>query len=903
MSKKVDKQVHSPPEKFYAMSTQQVLEHLHTAQTGLSQEEAVQRLEKNGQNVLPHAKKHSLVQLFFAQFKDFMTIMLICAAVISGVMAYITGDVRELADTGILLFIILLNTFVGFIQQYRADNAIEKLKKLSVTQAKIVRAGVDMHLDSTQLVQGDIVYLEEGDIVPADCRILQAEALTCDESALTGESKAVKKNNAVCATECGIFDRQNMVYSSSYVLSGQAKAVVTTTGKDTEIGKIAGLLTETKQTRTPLEKTLFILGKIITYFVISIAAIIFVFGMFFKNVGLLGNFMSAVAVAVAAIPEGMPAVVTVIMAMGVQKMSRERAVVRKLHAVETLGSCNVICSDKTGTLTQNKMTIEEVVTNFKTMQKENIAPENHHKLMQCMQICNTVKVREGKFSGDPTEIAIMQYVQKVQFEEKFTVLATIPFSSTRKMMTVTAQTMDGQYSFMKGGADILLTKCTRILDAGKVREITSIDKTIVAHKMQELASRALRVLGYAYAEYDGVQKEENLIFIGLSGMIDPPKEGVQAAVQSCKEAGITPVMITGDHKDTAYAIAERLGICQSAGQVLTGEELDKIPPERLASAIEQHTVYARVSPKHKSLIVENFQKNNKIVAMTGDGVNDAPSIKKADIGIAMGITGTDVTKSTADIVIADDNFTTIITAVKEGRRVFANIKKTIQFFLATNLAEVLAILIASLVFYKYDFLTSTQLLWINLVTDSLPVLSLSCELMEKNCMRVPPQRTNALFSKKSLASIAFYGIVQGIICVVVFVLSCRYFGNTTAITMTFFVLTFLELFHAFNIRSEEDSCFGRGFFSNKMVFVTVGLGIVLNLLLCVPPLSYAFCLTPLTAMQWVIVFMSSFAIVPIAEVYKWIVRSISKHTGFTPREKRKFFFKKKQIKANAIHKS
>lgn len=892
MPKKVDKQIHSPPEKYHAMSTQEVLQHLHTSQNGISEENAIKLLQQHGANILPQGKKNSLLHLFFAQFKDFMTIMLICAAVISGVMAYITGDVRELADTGILLFIILLNTFVGFIQQCRADNAIEKLKKLSITKAKVVRGGVDMHMDSTQLVVGDIIYLEEGDIIPADCRVLQAEELSCDESALTGESKAVKKNNTVCDVDSGIFDRHNMVYSSSYVLSGQARAVVTTIGKETEIGKIAGLLTDTKQTRTPLEKTLFILGKIITYFVISIAAIIFIFGMFFKNVSLLGNFMSSVAVAVAAIPEGMPAVVTVIMAMGVQKMSRERAVVRKLHAVETLGSCNVICSDKTGTLTQNKMTIEEVVTNFSKTTSENIYPENHQKLMQCMQICNTVKVRDGKLSGDPTEIAMMQYLQKVQFNEKFTVIASIPFSSERKMMTVTAQTMDGRYSFIKGGADILLAKCTRILDAGKVREINSIDKTIIVHKMQDLARKALRVLGYAYVEYDGVQQEENLIFIGLSGMIDPPKEGVEEAVKCCKEAGIVPIMITGDHKDTAYAIAERLGICQSPQQVLTGEELDKIPQNRLANEIERHTVYARVSPKHKSMIVENFQKNNKIVAMTGDGVNDAPSIKKADIGIAMGITGTDVTKSAADIVIADDNFTTIITAVKEGRRVFSNIKKTIQFFLATNLAEVLAILVVSLIFYKYDFLTSTQLLWINLVTDTLPVLSLSCELMEKNCMKVPPQRTNALFSKKSLISIAFYGIVQGIICIVVFVCCCRYYGNTTAITMTFFVLTFLELFHAFNIRSEEDSCFGKGFFSNKMVFLTVSLGIVLNLLLCVPPLNIAFGLCKLTIIQWIIVFASSFAIVPIAEVYKAIVRGVTTHQKI-PKNK-KIYFKKKR---------
>ena len=866
---------------YHSIPADAVLSELQTSELGIGEQQAAERLEKFGENTLRTKKRAGALRLFLAQFKDFMTILLICAAAISAVIAYITGDAHELADTGILLFIIFLNTFVGFIQQYRADNAIEKLKSLSVCRVKTVRGGKDLLLDSALLVPGDVIDLEEGDMVPADCRVLRAEELKCDESALTGESVGVTKNAGTCAENTGIFERKNMLYSSSFVVKGQAKAVVVRTGKDTEIGKIADLLENTETAKTPLEKILAVLGKVITVFVISVAAIIFVFGIFFKESTLLGNFMSSVAIAVAAIPEGMPAIVTVIMALGVQKMSRERAIVRKLHAVETLGGCSCICSDKTGTLTENRMTVEEVVADFSgepvRARLTNAAQGGERKLLECMAICNTVKGTAGRRMGDPTEIALVNFTDSLGFSCENTRLGGIPFTSERKMMSVAARTAEGSYCFVKGGCDVVLSRCTRIWSGGAVRPLTEADRRNVSAAAHNLACRALRVLGFACREYTGAPREDELIFLGVCGMIDPPKQGVKEAVAECKAAGITPVMITGDHRDTAYAIAARLGIAERESDVLTGAELDGMSGAELAARVPEKRVFARVSPKHKSMIVEQFQRAGEVVAMTGDGINDAPGIRKADIGIAMGISGTDVTKSAADMVIADDNFSTIVTAVREGRHVFSNIKKTIQFFLATNLAEVLSILIVTLALYKFDFLTSTQLLWINLITDSLPVLSLGAEQAERDVMLRPPVHASSLFSRDSMAAVVFYGVVQTAICVGIFVWSANAYGNAVAVTMTFFVLSFLELFHSFNIRSERGSAFGKGFFSNRMLFLTVFIGIAVNLLLCpLAPVRDAFGIVLLSPAQWGVVFASSLAVIPAAEIYKAVWRLIEK---------------------------
>ena len=862
---------------YHSLTPEETLTMLGSGELGIPQEEAEKRLRAFGENALRGKKKGGALRLFFAQFKDFMTILLICAAVVSAVIAYVTGDVHELADTGILLFIILLNTFVGFIQQYRADNAIEKLKKLSVCRVKTVRGGKDLLLESTALVPGDVIFLEEGDLVPADCRILSAEELRCDESALTGESAAVAKSTERCAENTPVADRKGMLFSSSFVVRGQAKAVVVGTGQNTEMGKIADLLAETRPAKTPLEKLLAVLGRAITACVIAVAAVVFVFGIFFKENSLLSNFMSAVAVAVAAIPEGMPAIVTVIMALGVQRMSRARAIVRRLHAVETLGGCSCICSDKTGTLTENRMTVEALVTDFSAP-----APDLHgfvphtegEKLaLACMRVCNTVRGGGGRHTGDATEVALVNFADACGFSLPFRKLGGIPFSSERKMMTVSAQTESGRFNFVKGGADVLLSKCGRIQDGPRVRPMTDADRAAVLGQTEKLAQRALRVLGFAYSEYRGAPSEEGLIFIGICGMIDPPRKGVKEAVAECRRAGITPVMITGDHRETALAIAGRLGIAASEGEVLTGAELDGMSGEELSRRVPKARVFARVSPKHKSMIVEKFQNEGNVVAMTGDGINDAPGIRKADIGIAMGISGTDVTKSAADMVIADDNFATIVTAVREGRHVFSNIRKTILFFLATNLAEVLSILIVSLALWRLDFLTSTQLLWLNLITDSLPVLSLGAEKEDADSMLRPPERASSLLSAESLLSVAVYGAVQTALCVGIFVWSAGAFGNAVAVTMTFFVLSFLELFHSFNIRSARSSAFGRGFFSNRMLFVTVFAGVAVNMLLCAfAPLRAAFGLVPLTAGQWGVVFAASLAVIPAAELYKACVR-------------------------------
>ena len=861
---------------YVSMTAEEALAALHTDERGLSEEEASARLKRFGKNELRRKKKRGPVRLFLAQFTDFMTVLLICAAAITAVTAFVTADVHELVDTGILLFIILLNTFVGFIQQYRADNAIEKLRQLSVGRTKCVRAGKDALVESDLLVPGDIIYLEEGDRIPADCRILDCARLRCDESALTGESKSISKTASALSAGTGVGDRKNMLHSSSFVVSGQAKAVVVHTGQETEIGKIAALLEETDAAATPLEKILAKLGKIISGAVICVAAVIFVFGIFFKDSTLIGNFMSSVAIAVAAIPEGMPAVVTIIMAMGVQKMSRERAIVRKLHAVETLGGCDRICSDKTGTLTENRMTVEAVWSDFTDDITLKTDTDARRKMLLCMRACNSVKGKDGALLGDPTEVALVRYAESAALsQEPFTLAAVNPFSSERKMMSVLAQSKEGRLWLVKGGADILLSKSDRVLENGAVRPMTEKDRRAVLAVNSSLAGRALRVLGFAYNEGDKAA-EEGLVFLGLCGMIDPPKPGVKEAVAECKRAGIVPVMITGDHRDTAFAIASRLGIAENEGEVVTGAELDAMSEQELDARIPAGRVFARVSPKHKSLIVQRLQRAGNVVAMTGDGINDAPSIRAADIGIAMG-SGTDVTKSASDMVIADDNFSTIVTAVKEGRRVFSNIKRTIQFFLATNLAEVLSILAVTLALYSFDFLTATQLLWINLITDSLPVLSLGAEKAERDIMLRPPRRANELFGAQSMISVLFYGVFQTAAVLFAFLYANARYGNAVAVTITFFVLSFLELFHSFNIRSEKDSAFGKGFFSNKMLFLTVLIGIGVNVLLCaVPLLRAAFALTPLSAGQWAFVFACSLSVIPAGELYKLILRRVLK---------------------------
>lgn len=853
----------------------QVLTRLSTSLNGLSASEAAARLEKYGKNELERGKKSGPLKLFFAQFKDFMTLLLIAAAAVSGVIAFLSKDKNDLTDTVIILAIIFLNAVVGTIQQYRADKAIENLKKLSASTCKVRRAGRELVIPNEELTVGDIVLLEEGDVVPADCRIIECNSLTCDESALTGESAGVEKNPArIHGNKVALGSMTNTLFGSTFVVRGNAAAVVTGVGMGTEMGKIAAMLQGGKAVKTPLEKNLDKLGKIISAFVLAVTAVIFVMGIFVRDDGLLKNFMTSVAIAVAAIPEGLPAVVTIIMAMGVQKMSKKGVVIRKLKSVETLGGCSFICSDKTGTLTQNRLRAERAFFDGKPRSLQDISGVT--ELLRCMCACNGVKGEKGNYLGDPTEIALRICADECGFAADYTRIDEMPFSSERKMMSVAASFGGGSFTYTKGAPDVLIKKCVTVLTADGVKPFTPELKQKCIEENDAMSDDALRVLGFAFSVYSGKIEEDGLTFIGLVGMSDGLKAGAAEAVDECRRAGVVTVMITGDHVRTAFSIAKKLNIASDMSEVMTGDELEALPKRERDRAIAGCRVFARVSPKHKKIIVQSLQRSGKVVAMTGDGINDAPSIKCADIGIAMGVSGTDVTKSTSDMVITDDNFTTIVSAVREGRRISANIKKTIQFFLSTNLAEVLSILIASLVLFKFDFLLSTQLLWLNLITDSFPVLALGMERATDDVMSRPPERAEkSLFCKSSLCSIAFYGAYITAAVTGVFVLSLNIWGNECATTITFMTISFAELFQAFNVRSERGSAF-KSFFTNKILLATVAAGVVLNVLLCVTPLSVAFGLVKLSGMQWLTVALVSLSVIPAGELYKLVLRAFTR---------------------------
>ncbi len=855
---------------FYNMKAEEALSALRSSPLGLAEAEAEARLKEYGANTLDRGKRNGIIKLFLSQFKDVMTILLIAAAIVTAAIAFLSGDKSDLTDTFIIIFIIFLNAVVGTVQQYRADRAIENLEKLSACTVRCRRGGRDLIVDSEALVPGDVITLEEGDMVPADCRILCCAALKCDESALTGESVGEQKHDApIAGDNLPPAAMSNMLFSSSYILSGTATAVVTATGMSTETGRIAAMLTTGKESPTPLENSLNKLGKFITVFVLAVTVIIFILSLIVRKEGIAQNFMTSVAIAVAAIPEGLPAVVTIIMAMGVQRMSKKNVVIRKLKSVETLGGCNYICTDKTGTLTENKMRVTE----------ESCPEAARGAMYRCMYACVNVKGERGAYMGDPTEVAVREYAaariqgyECVRTEE-------LPFSSDRKMMTVCVISGGVPCSYTKGAPEVILDRCTHISAEGGVRRMTAEDRRQILAESGEMSSRALRVLAFACADAARAQ-ESGLTYLGLCGMTDGLKEGVPQAVAECVEAGITTIMITGDHKRTAFAIAKKAGIAAAEEQVISGEELDRLTPEEWKREVKRRTVFARVTPRHKNSIVKYLKESGSVVAMTGDGVNDAPGIRTADIGIAMGGSGTDVTKNASDMVITDDNFTTIVSAVREGRRIFSNIKKTIQFFLATNLAEVLAVFIASVVFFRYDFLRSTQLLWINLITDSFPVLALGTERADDYAMHRPPERAEkALFSRGSMLSVLMFGLYMTAVTMAVYISALNIWGNGVASTMTFLTISFLELFHAFNIRSERASAF-RGLLTNKILLCTVAAGVAINVILCVvPPLASAFGLVTLTGWQWLVVCALSLSVIAVGEIYKAIMRRADRKRG------------------------
>lgn len=867
----------------YELSRSEVLETLKTSKNGLSNDEAKIRLEKEGLNQPKEVKKKNAFLKFLAQFKDIMIIILIVAAVISIAVAIKENQTSELVDGFIILGIVLINAIIGFLQENKAENALEKLKSLTKPEAKVLRDGELVKISSPFLVKGDVVILEAGDIVPADLRILESANLNCDESSLTGESNPVSKSAEYkCSSSAALADRKNMLYSGNIITNGRAVAVVVATGADTEIGKIANMLATTEKEVTPLQKNIATVGKIITIIVLCVAVITFVCEIVLRpEEPIIEAFLIAVALAVAAIPESLPAVITIIMSMGVTKLAKKKAIVKHLHAVETLGCCEVICSDKTGTLTQNLMTVQALYYDNKLTEAVYDATSTTFlQMLKCMTLCNDSVQNKATFMGDPTETALCYFSQKCGFskkeaEKKFERLDEISFDSNRKLMSTLNRTDDGEFVFTKGAVDNILRICDKIQINDKIFPLTDEIISQISIANNQMADKALRVLGFAYKKNSGEKQvwEEGLIFLGMVGMIDPPRQEVKNAVIKCNKAGMRAVMITGDHKNTAFAIAKEIGIAKSIDEVMLGVELDKLSDEEFIERLKTTSVFARVSPENKVRIVQAFKKLGKVVAMTGDGVNDAPSLKTASIGVGMGITGTDVTKEVADIIVTDDNFATIVLAVEEGRKIYKNIQKTIKFLFSANLAEVLSIFIATLAFPQFIFLLPVQILFVNLITDSLPAIAMGFEPAEKDLMNEKPRDSKkTLFSDGVGISIIINGFFQALLILTSYTLGLKIFNDDKiASTMAFFTLNFVQLFYIFSIRI-EGFLFINNPFKNIWQIGAFGMGVLFLMLIAFTPLRSIISLVSLNYSCWLIILGLSLLILPLSEFLKLIIK-------------------------------
>ena len=894
--------------KWYNKSKEEVFKEFNISEEkGLSNEQVIANREKYGSNELKAQKKKSLFVKFIEQFKDFMIIVLIIAAVVSGVVGYI--EEGKVTDSIIILVVVIVNAIIGVAQEAKAEKSLEALQKLSSHSAKVIRNGEMNVVASRELVPGDIVVLDTGDYVPADLRIIEAVNLKSQEASLTGESVPSEKNSATIENEkVGVGDRNNMLFSSSLITYGRGKGIVVETGMNTEVGKIAGIISNTIKSETPLQTKLNKLGKTLGIAALVICVIIFVIGLLYGKEP-LDMFMTAVSLAVAAIPEGLAAVSTIVLAIGVQRMVKKNAIVKKLPAVETLGSASVICSDKTGTLTQNKMTVEKVYYNGKLVDMKDITEEDvedFQELVRISMLCNDTKVSaSNELTGDPTETALVDMGFKLDFTPELYLsyprVAEVPFDSDRKLMTTVHQVGNKFLVYTKGGVDELLRRCNSYLFKGEIKNDLDIFTKQINEQNEQMAQNALRVLAMGYKELDHMPSKEemekiesNLIYVGMVGMIDPPREEVKAAVAKCKSAGIKTVMITGDHKITATAIAKALGIMEEGDEAITGAKLEDMSDEELEKRVRKIAVYARVSPEHKVRIVKAWQKNGEIVAMTGDGVNDAPALKTADIGCAMGIVGTDVSKEAADVILTDDNFSTIVSAVEEGRRIYDNILKAIQFLLSSNVGEIillfLAILIAPLLANKFGVdikliepLLPIHILWVNLVTDSLPALALAVDPAERDVMnRKPNKKQKGIFTKGMTWRIIYQGTMIGLLTLTAFIIGLNtknvpvMDGKTPdevrvaiAQTMAFIVLALSELVHVFNVRNNRKSMFTSGLFSNLILIlaILVSAGLMFVVLL-VPALRNVFSIVQLPAENIVETICLVLAPIVIVELFK-----------------------------------
>lgn len=870
--------------EIYRQSVEEVLEELKTTDKGLTQREAAARQEKYGPNKLKEAAKATALQRFFKQLKDPMLIILLAAAAVSAATDFIAGE--SFTESIIILVVVLLNAILGVIQESKAEAAIEALQTMTAAKCKVLRDEKTEVLESSNLVPGDVVILEAGDAVPADGRLIECASLKIEEAALTGESTPENKTVDTIAKDVTLGDRENMCYMGSTVVYGRGKAIITSTGMNTEMGKIAGVLSKTEQEETPLQKKLSQLGKMLSKAVLGICIFIFIFDLIvsgeFTIQSVLKNFMVAVSLAVAAIPEGLATVVTVVLSIGVTNMSKRNAVVRRLTAVETLGCTQVICSDKTGTLTQNKMTVVEHTGDTKV-------------LAEAMTLCNDAVFEDGGAKGEPTEAALVNFgaaegIIKSELEKMQPRVAEAPFDSGRKMMSTIHKCGDAFVQYTKGAPDEVLRRCISYEQDGKILPMTEEKRREILDKNHSMADKALRVLAAAKRNWNAVPEdvtpenlEQDLCFIGLTGMIDPIRPEVKAAIAECRSAGIRPVMITGDHKDTAVAIARDLGIISGPEQAITGAELDKLSDEELDKAVENYGVYARVQPEHKVRIVSAWKHRGAVTAMTGDGVNDAPSIKSADIGIGMGITGTDVTKNVADMVLSDDNFATIVSAVGEGRRIYDNIRKSIQFLLTSNLSEVLGVFLSTLM--GFTLFNPVHLLFINLITDCFPALALGLEKAEPDTMKRPPRSSSdGIFSGGMAGDIAYQGILITVITLVSYIIGhsmeVGHFAiprgvSPDGMTMAFLTMSMCEIFHAFNMRSQRKSVFKLG---HNIVLWMAMLGSVAltTIVLEVPAVANAFGFTPVSWNEYAIAIGLAVLIVPIVETVKAFQRKAAK---------------------------
>ena len=861
-------------------------------ENGLTTEEVKKRQEQYGYNQLKAKKKKPMIQRFLDQFKDFSIIVLIIAAIVSGAVGVAEGE--GITDTIIILIVVIVNAIIGVTQESKAEKSLEALQKLTDHASKVIRNGEIIVVPAKELVPGDIIVLDTGDYVPADVRIIEAVNLKSQEASLTGESVPVEKNIEIIEdAEVGLGDRLNMLFSSSLITYGRGKGIVVETGMTTEVGKIAGMLDLAEEQTTPLQEKLNKLGKTLGIVALAICVFIFIIGLI-QGKEPIHMFMTAVSLAVAAIPEGLVAVSTIVLAIGVQKMVKKNAIVKRLPAVETLGSATVICSDKTGTLTQNKMTVEKIFINSQTKDleefKKDATNEDIKKLVYANMLCNDTKIsNDGTLTGDPTETALVDMAFKLDFDpsiyDRMPRIEEVPFDSDRKLMT-TVNEVNGKYIvYTKGGVDELLKRCKTYLENGEIKQNLDNYSEVIRKNNEKMAKEALRVLACAYKEIDHKPTkteleniEEDLTFIGMVGMIDPPREEAKKAVEKCKTAGIKTVMITGDHIDTASAIGRELGILDDTHHAITGAMLNEMDDEQFEKEIEHISVYARVQPEHKVRIVNMWKKKGYVTAMTGDGVNDAPSIKSADIGVGMGITGTDVTKNVADMVLADDNFATIVGAVAEGRRIYDNIRKSIQFLLASNMSEVLSIFAATML--GFVILQPVHLLWINLITDCFPALALGMERPEADIMQRKPRKTDdGIFAGGLGIDMLYQGVIlAGLTLTAYFIghyIEAGVWEITTSpdgMTMAFLTLSMAEIFHSFNMRSQRDSLLHMKYMNPALIWSSIASFAATTLVIYVPFLADAFEFEHISLTEYAIALGLAFLVIPIVEIIKFFQR-------------------------------